>query len=1156
MRKAIKTLASFSFVASIVVAATRPALSLDLVHAFAFGSRNPNPPCPTANDPSTNYTVVLQVGGNPQSIAYAEARGYGYEVLYNPATAPGQDPMLPNAIHSARAGWEIYGPMDDSVNNRTTLPDDTCPTILYDSFIGAKNFLNQTGCNETACNGDRDAPCFECGLIPDGVIFRVDVPNGLYRFVGAIGSPDNPHASRILAENGGSGPPDLISQDHVVLVHNFNQADYPAATYARLGFGCLLPPAGNGPAFVNMDADGLATTEGPGSPILEVTEGYIRIHCLQGNASAGIAPGFRALDPNGGNLVLLEVWSVLNPDEGGSGDIVGLNRIFDANPRQPGVDVTVTLEARNVVVPTRIDETVPAGWQIQNAGGGTVNGSTITFNIAADSDLTYVLRPSAGCAQGSFSARIVPQAGCETTVASTLNCRPAGCGIQSTGTVTELLTIGPIDPGRNTSPTGVCDDGGRLATAQYFSDGITDETNVLVEEGDELAPDFGGAADAFGVKLAVNPLINPNGAAGILTVWRAVADVNGLVNFNLAENLGDPVDDYVIYNVVYLENTTGQCLNAVLEIGSDDAVKARLNGALIHVNAVCRGVPGLGSGDLVPVTLVPGVNVLLTMVVERGGGTGVRIAVRGVPAMPGQLGAPITDGRVTASCVPPAGYPPTVSAVRSIAPSPVRAGRTTTVTLTPSGVTAAATLADTFPMGAVVTQDGGGVVAANTITFNFMDNTPLSYTLMIPEPCPFSAGSFSGTLTHPGVCAAVVSGAFALGCLGSPCPSNPEAPPAELVGAFIFGSRMLECASFNDESVNYTVVFHGTPTDLQYDPARGWGYEVIYDPDVNPFPGGIRGGYEVFGPFDDSANNRGKFPDACPEQIYDSFIGAKTFTNACNAAVIGNPDDPCTTAGLAPEGVIFRVDVPVGSYRFVAAVGDADNVHAHRILAEDGGEGTPDLIGANHVVLVANFDQAQQGTGEADAANRGEGVYARVGFDEKVPPPGDGVVPSPVFVNMDANGRATMDCPASPTLEVTEGYIRIHQLQGNSNAGAGGPGDPNGGDMVVLELWRVETKEPEVLFRRGDADGNRNLELTDAVRILNFLFLGTGVLNCFEAADSDDNGTLELTDAIRILNFLFIGGAARPPESPGPFTCGPDRENSPRDLGCISYPNC
>jgi hypothetical protein len=269
----------------------------------------------------------------------------------------------------------------------------------------------------------------------------------------------------------------------------------------------------------------------------------------------------------------------------------------------------------------------------------------------------------------------------------------------------------------------------------------------------------------------------------------------------------------------------------------------------------------------------------------------------------------------------------------------------------------------------------------------------------------------------------------------------------ELVSAFAFGSRQLDCATYNVPSVNYTMVLHDSVSSVQYDAARGYGYEVIYPTD-SPF--GDRGGYGVFGPFDDSPNNRNDFGDDCPEQLYDSFIGAKNFTNEVSAATMGDMDIPSPD----PEGIIFRVDVPNGFYRFVAAVGEADNVHAHRMLAEDGGSGPPENIGS-HVVLVSNHDQAQYTIGEPDASEPGEGVFARVGFDGKIPPLGDGTAPDPQFVDMDANGMATDAGPDSPILEVTQGYIRIHQLQGNSNDGPGGERDPNGGDIVILELWKV-----------------------------------------------------------------------------------------------------
>jgi cytochrome c553 len=70
-----------------------------------------------------------------------------------------------------------------------------------------------------------------------------------------------------------------------------------------------------------------------------------------------------------------------------------------------------------------------------------------------------------------------------------------------------------------------------------------------------------------------------------------------------------------------------------------------------------------------------------------------------------------------------------------------------------------------------------------------------------------------------------------------------------------------------------------------------------------------------------------------------------------------------------------------------------------------------------------------------------------------------------------------------------------------------------------------------VQLRRGDADLNGAIELTDAVRILSFLFLGSPLDTCLPAADADENGARELTDAVSILSHLFLGAPAPEPLS-------------------------
>jgi hypothetical protein len=85
---------------------------------------------------------------------------------------------------------------------------------------------------------------------------------------------------------------------------------------------------------------------------------------------------------------------------------------------------------------------------------------------------------------------------------------------------------------------------------------------------------------------------------------------------------------------------------------------------------------------------------------------------------------------------------------------------------------------------------------------------------------------------------------------------------------------------------------------------------------------------------------------------------------------------------------------------------------------------------------------------------------------------------------------------------------------------------------VSCELPELET------FRRGDFDGGGRLDLSDAIALLGYLFLGRAEPACPDAADSDDSGRLDITDAIGVLGYLFLG--APPPPAPGPTDCGAD----------------
>jgi hypothetical protein len=137
----------------------------------------------------------------------------------------------------------------------------------------------------------------------------------------------------------------------------------------------------------------------------------------------------------------------------------------------------------------------------------------------------------------------------------------------------------------------------------------------------------------------------------------------------------------------------------------------------------------------------------------------------------------------------------------------------------------------------------------------------------------------------------------------------------------------------------------------------------------------------------------------------------------------------------------------------------------------------------------------------------------------------------------------------------------VHRLMVKVFEGGGGHGfrlrfqDPFTGLPVVpgrLLLAPGAIVPPGVRFVRGDADSNGTIELTDAIRILNFLFTGGPPPLCVKAADADDSGGLAITDAVRILNWLFISGARPAPPSPSTGNypasdCGTDPTDDPLD---------
>jgi hypothetical protein len=100
--------------------------------------------------------------------------------------------------------------------------------------------------------------------------------------------------------------------------------------------------------------------------------------------------------------------------------------------------------------------------------------------------------------------------------------------------------------------------------------------------------------------------------------------------------------------------------------------------------------------------------------------------------------------------------------------------------------------------------------------------------------------------------------------------------------------------------------------------------------------------------------------------------------------------------------------------------------------------------------------------------------------------------------------------------------------------------------------------DPKARFHRGDPNGDGEINITDGIYLLEFLFFRRPAPACKESADVNNDGGVDITDAISTFRFLFLGGRAPAPPGPPGLPCGADLdpEGSRGALGCLFYDRC
>ena len=117
-------------------------------------------------------------------------------------------------------------------------------------------------------------------------------------------------------------------------------------------------------------------------------------------------------------------------------------------------------------------------------------------------------------------------------------------------------------------------------------------------------------------------------------------------------------------------------------------------------------------------------------------------------------------------------------------------------------------------------------------------------------------------------------------------------------------------------------------------------------------------------------------------------------------------------------------------------------------------------------------------------------------------------------------------------------YLAFREGPRTFDAGAG----TEGGSLLVYysdfqTLNNVVEIYPDLYFVRGRVNDGEQVDLSDAVSLLAYLFTGGEAPDPLAAGDVNDDGGLDISDPIYLLNFLFLGGPSIPAPYPEP---GPD----------------
>ncbi len=297
---------------------------------------------------------------------------------------------------------------------------------------------------------------------------------------------------------------------------------------------------------------------------------------------------------------------------GNAGEVVTVN-LAVAGVRSGAVEGCPALAT------TTITELLPVGWTAANiSNGGSFAAGTVTWTLSAaqlgaleGAALTYDVSGPVAASDYTITGSIAEQGSPEAFEVRGQDMIITCNGLGSDGVIRSWLLLGPL--GHTTTAVSGPHDENQMRL-DHLTDGMIEETDYQPEAGDQITPDYNGAAASTG--LTAIPTGNPDLNPGGVPTWHAWRDADGApVDVGTANFYGN-ADYSMCYGVCYLDVASE--VNVYFAAGSDDAVQILLDGSEIWLSSIDRAWPGFVDLSALQ-TLSPGMHTLMVKVFEGTG---------------------------------------------------------------------------------------------------------------------------------------------------------------------------------------------------------------------------------------------------------------------------------------------------------------------------------------------------------------------------------------------------------------------------------------------------------------------------------------------------------------------------------------------------------